>query len=110
MISVFLLTLHAYSPIFYNPKLSSSSPLTGLTVPAKYYHNVTIDDTPVEHDEEHVPEPVQLANATFLILSRNEDVDRAVATVKQMADRFNHVYHYPWVFLNEQPFSEDFKR
>jgi hypothetical protein len=43
--------------------------------------------------------------------SRATDVvDRAVITVKELEDRFNLKYGYPWVFLNEQPFSEDFKR
>lgn len=27
-----------------------------------------------------------------------------------MEDRFNKNYHYPWVFLNDEPFTEDFKR
>jgi Glycolipid 2-alpha-mannosyltransferase len=30
--------------------------------------------------------------------------------VREMEDRFNHKHGYPWVFLNEQPFSDDFKR
>lgn len=50
------------------------------------------------------------ASATFLMLARNSDVDDAVRAVREMEDRFNHKYRYPWVFLNEQPFSDDFKR
>ena len=50
------------------------------------------------------------ANATLLMLARNSDVDDAVRAVRGLEDRFNHKYHYPWVFLNEQPFSDDFKR
>ena len=53
---------------------------------------------------------VQRANATFLMLSRNDEVDRAVITIKELENRFNLKYGYPWVFLNEQPFSQDFKR
>jgi alpha 1,2-mannosyltransferase len=106
LISVVLLTLHAYSPI---PNMSSH--WKGPLVPAKYYNNAgPIDNAPGAHDEEHVSGAVQRANATFLMLSRNDDVDRAVSTVKELEDRINSRYHYPWVFLNEQPFSEDFKR
>ena len=44
------------------------------------------------------------------MLARNSDVDDAVRAVRESEDRFNHKYRYPWVFLNEQPFSDDFKR
>jgi hypothetical protein len=106
---VALLTLHAYSPIVSIPTLSWQS--KGATVPAKYYNNVgLIDDAPEVYDDEHVPGAVQRANATFLMLSPNDDVNRAVITIKELEDRFNLKYGYPWVFLNEKPFSEDFKR
>jgi len=54
--------------------------------------------------------PHHRANATLIMLARNSDVDGAVQSVRSMEDRFNHKYHYPWVFLNEQPFSDEFKR
>jgi hypothetical protein len=25
-------------------------------------------------------------------------------------DRFNHRYHYDWLFLNDEPFNDEFKR
>jgi alpha 1,2-mannosyltransferase len=50
------------------------------------------------------------ANATLLMLARNSDVDDAVRAVRGLEDRFNRKHRYPWVFLNEQPFSDDFKR
>jgi len=56
------------------------------------------------------PPPRHLANATLFMLARNSDVDSAVNSVREVEDRFNHKYGYPWVFLNEQPFSDDFKR
>jgi len=50
------------------------------------------------------------ANATFVMLARNSDVDGAVHAVRSLEDRFNRKHNYPWVFLNEEPFSDDFKR
>jgi len=50
------------------------------------------------------------ANAVLLVLCRNEDVDGTVKSIRGLEDRFNHKYHYPWVFLNEVEFTEDFKR
>ncbi|EMD36053.1 glycosyltransferase family 15 protein [Gelatoporia subvermispora B] len=49
------------------------------------------------------------ANATILMLARNSDVDSAVRSVRELEDRFNRNFQYPWVFLNEEPFSDDFK-
>ncbi|KAF4600389.1 glycosyltransferase 15 family protein [Pleurotus pulmonarius] len=50
------------------------------------------------------------ANATFVILARNSDVDGTVKSIRDIEDRFNHKYQYPYVFLNEVEFSDDFKR
>jgi len=52
----------------------------------------------------------QRANATFVMLARNSDIDGAVNSVREMEDRFNRNYNYPWVFLNEKPFLTEFKR
>ncbi|KAI0690378.1 glycosyltransferase family 15 protein [Cytidiella melzeri] len=48
------------------------------------------------------------ANATLLMLARNEEVDGAVKSMRSLEDRFNHKYNYPWVFLNDVPFDETF--
>jgi alpha 1,2-mannosyltransferase len=49
------------------------------------------------------------ANATLLILARNSDINGVVQSMQSLEDRFNRHYNYPWVFLNEEPFSEEFK-
>ena len=45
-----------------------------------------------------------------LFLARNGDLDGVITSVKQMEDRFNKKFQYPYVFLNEQPFEESFKK
>lgn len=113
LVLVALLTLHAYSPIITIPKLSSHT--WGGKIPPSY-NNVGHDVLDVGHDvsdvynEAHVPGAVLRANATLLMLARNSEIEAAVHTVKELEDRFNRNYRYPWVFLNEQPFTEDFKR
>ncbi|KAJ6632176.1 glycosyltransferase family 15 protein [Mycena sp. CBHHK59/15] len=69
-------------------------------VPPQYYmpDNTTLDIA-------HRPR----ANATFVILARNTDLDNTVRSVREMEDRFNVRHHYPYVLLNEEPFTEDFK-
>jgi len=44
------------------------------------------------------------------MLARNSDLDNAVRSVREAEDRFNRKFKYPWVFLNEEPFTEEFKR
>jgi len=57
----------------------------------------------------NVTAPGQRANATFVILARNGDLQGISSSVKQMEDRLNKKYNYPYVFLNEEPFSDEFK-
>jgi len=49
------------------------------------------------------------ANATFVFLCRNSDLPGVVSSIQQMEDRFNRQHGYPWVLLNEEPFTEEFK-
>jgi hypothetical protein len=48
------------------------------------------------------------ANATMLMLARNSDINGVVQSVREAEDRFNREAGYPWVFLNEEPFTDDF--
>ncbi|KAL0946882.1 hypothetical protein HGRIS_013048 [Hohenbuehelia grisea] len=52
---------------------------------------------------------VRRANATLVMLCRNEDLAGVLTSVKGMEDRFNKKYKYPWVLLNEKPFTQEFK-
>jgi alpha 1,2-mannosyltransferase len=49
-------------------------------------------------------------NATFVTLARNGDVWEIVKSIRDVEDRFNRNYHYDWVFLNDQPFDDTFKK
>ena len=49
------------------------------------------------------------ANATFVILARNSDLQSTVRSVREIEDRFNRRFRYPYVFLNEEPFTDEFK-
>ena len=43
------------------------------------------------------------------MLVRNSELDSALSSVKQLEERFNKRFGYPWVFLNEVPFTDEFK-
>lgn len=49
------------------------------------------------------------ANAVVVILARNSDLNGLKHTLPQFESRFNKKFHYPYVFLNEVPFTEEFK-
>ena len=49
-------------------------------------------------------------NATFVTLARNSDLWDIVESIRQVEDRFNRHYHYDWVFLNDKPFDDEFKK
>lgn len=48
--------------------------------------------------------------ATFVTLARNRDLWELIGSIRSVEDRFNHRFGYDWVFLNDEPFSEEFKR
>lgn len=72
-----------------HPKLSSNSYFSGLFPPR--------DRT-----------QVGVENATLVMLARNLDLEGALSSMRLLEDRFNHQYKYPWVFMNEVPFDEEF--
>ncbi|KAK0212265.1 glycosyltransferase family 15 protein [Desarmillaria ectypa] len=59
---------------------------------------------------ESPPSGPRLANATFVMLARNSDLDGAMRAVRAVEDRFNTRHGYPYVFLNDVEFSSEFKR
>ncbi|KAL1922177.1 uncharacterized protein VTP21DRAFT_9716 [Calcarisporiella thermophila] len=48
--------------------------------------------------------------AAFVVLIRNSDVENIIKPIKQLEANFNHNYGYPWIFLNNDDFTEDFKQ
>lgn len=47
-------------------------------------------------------------NATIVMLVRNTELKGALLSMRSLEDRFNKNYKYPWVFLNDVPFDDDF--
>lgn len=51
------------------------------------------------------------ANATFIVLCREGDIQQVLESIQLLENTFNDRPHhrYPYVFLNDKPFSENFK-
>lgn len=56
------------------------------------------------------PAPGERVNATFVTLARNTDIWEIARSIRQVEDRFNRNYNYDWVFLNDKPFDDQFKK
>lgn len=68
---------------------------------------------PIVPDDVRISPPVDpitnRANATILVLARNSDIDGVEKSMRSLEARFNRAYGYPWTFLNEEPFDDEFK-
>lgn len=49
------------------------------------------------------------ANAAFVILTRNSELDALRKTMQQLEARFNSKFNYPYVFLNDEDFTDEFR-
>lgn len=48
------------------------------------------------------------ANAAFVVLARNKEVDGVIQSMKSIERHFNRWYRYPYVFLNDAEFDDNF--
>lgn len=46
--------------------------------------------------------------ACYVVLVRNSELDGIIPTMRQIEDTFNKKYNYPYVFLNNEPFTPEF--
>jgi alpha 1,2-mannosyltransferase len=56
------------------------------------------------------PDASKKVKATFVTLARNKELYSLITSIKGVEDRFNHKYNYDWVFLNDEEFSDEFKK
>ncbi|KAF2015024.1 glycosyltransferase family 15 protein [Aaosphaeria arxii CBS 175.79] len=49
------------------------------------------------------------ANAAFVVLARNQELEGVIQSVKSIERHFNRWFHYPYVFLNDGDFNSTFK-
>lgn len=52
----------------------------------------------------------RVQDATFFTICRNSDMQGILKSIRSVESRFNKDYHYPWVFANDEPFTEEFKK
>ncbi|CAN6610567.1 alpha-1,2 mannosyltransferase Ktr1p [Trichomonascus vanleenenianus] len=122
MMSLFLLAFWSFSPDEFSPRGPWKGPSASHR-PAGETHKTFVETAKKEDPEiQNILIDSELArilqdqrkynphreNATFITLARNSDLRELMGTIRSIEDRFNHKYHYDWVFLNEEPFSQEF--
>ncbi|GMM32978.1 putative mannosyltransferase [Saccharomycopsis crataegensis] len=50
------------------------------------------------------------ANASLVVLARNKELDGVIKSMNTLERHFNQWFNYPWVFLNDEEFSDEFKK
>ncbi|GAA5829620.1 hypothetical protein JCM11251_000225 [Rhodosporidiobolus azoricus] len=76
-------------PLVVNPK-------TGLKMPPDVYPAAL--------------NPFKRSNAALVALVRNSEREAMRDSMRSLESRFNKKYGYPWVFMNDEPFDDDFKK
>jgi len=76
----------------------------------KHIYNQTIQQ-PVGFLNKLLTSPVlpKRANAVIILLCRNSELSGILSSLNQYESMFNTRYRYPYVFLNDRPFSPEFK-
>lgn len=68
-----------------------------------------LENQPTHAKVDEYPVEERRANAAFVFLARNSEMRNVIESLQQMEDRFNKRFKYPYVFLNDEPFTEEFK-
>ena len=82
--------------------MRSHNPPYKTPIAKEYYGSYAINTS--------TPHSGRRANAAIVLLARNSDLNGMIVSMKQMEDRFNKKYLYPYIFLNEEPFEDKFKQ
>ncbi len=104
-LSISLLAPHTYKSGSFPPLIYPSDSTPPNRLPPSPHD--AFKTQPVHSNAPSSPPQPHCENATFFMLTTNSesDIRGAVQSVRQLEDRFNHKHHYPWIFLNDKPFS-----
>ncbi|PPQ99810.1 hypothetical protein CVT26_009157 [Gymnopilus dilepis] len=113
-----IISIHYIVSFTHEPygRATSLASLKSKILPSKFPYSSSSDS--YDNFPPHAPTKEDLAelaqgrraNATFVILARNTDLSGTIRSIREIEDRFNRRYMYPYVLLNEVPFTEEFKR
>lgn len=60
--------------------------------------------------EQYISDPkYHKMSAAFVVLTRNRELEEVIESMRSIESHFNQWFNYPYVFLNDEPFSDEFK-
>ncbi|EED23230.1 alpha-1,2-mannosyltransferase (Kre5), putative [Talaromyces stipitatus ATCC 10500] len=65
--------------------------------------------TGCEHVDQKKIDAAPRANAAFVVLARNKELEGVIQSIRSIERHFNRWWHYPYVFLNDGDFDQEFK-
>ena len=80
----------------------------GLSPDGLFLQNVLYEQPAAIYTNFSAPEDAR-ANATFVVLARNSEAKGVEQSIRDIEARFNAQYQYPYVFLNDEEFTDEFK-
>ncbi|KAJ2218895.1 hypothetical protein EV180_005560, partial [Coemansia sp. RSA 518] len=88
-----------------------NKPAVRQTLSFKHIFSRTPQQTVIDVDiNKYEPNGVKPVKAALVALVRNSDLFGLRSTIRQIEDRFNARHNYPYIFVNDVEFTEEFKR
>jgi len=101
---------------FINPKNKSGARAEIIEQNTKTYEDLAKAkiDVPKDFDIDSIRPPEDVskykhANATIVSLVRNKELEGISSTIKLFEKQFNSKFRYPYTFMNDEPFTDEFK-
>ncbi|RUS13134.1 glycolipid 2-alpha-mannosyltransferase-domain-containing protein [Endogone sp. FLAS-F59071] len=107
-------TFDPIAEILANLQPTTTSTIVATPTPKVYTeadwrsHYSPLLTNPSPYGKDFLPERT-LANAAIVILCRNSELQPLRHTIREFEDRFNRKFGYPYVLLNDVPFTQEFK-
>ncbi|KAJ1806891.1 hypothetical protein LPJ56_006319, partial [Coemansia sp. RSA 2599] len=71
--------------------------------------NLIVDNIPAARISYDPPAEGERVNGAIVVLVRNSELDGLRKSMRMFEDRFNRRYKYPYVLLNDQNFTQEFR-
>ena len=103
------LVIFAATAISLYVLLSIREPEHDLAKATKTYHDYLASP---EHQALVYPEEDDRAQgkAAIIALVRNSELREMAQSMRELEETFNRKFKYPWIFFNDEPFDDKFKR
>ncbi|OMJ11797.1 Alpha-1,2 mannosyltransferase KTR1 [Smittium culicis] len=111
LFQVILLALLCLLGLHFILKSETSAVVNEIAKPANLkQENVADSPSDQRFHQDDTPQGPEKIKAALVSLVRNTDLHGMRQTIRQIEDRFNHKFNYPYIFLNDVPFTDEFKK